>query len=237
MIRGCVCSRAMSVDNQYDQSYVNQLPWLYQHLYNSTFVTTDFREIYYRGPNAYAATDFAGYNCAQAQCPHGDDPLTGPDVNEIQRISCAASSGTFHLKFRENITLPIRYNDTVKTMKLRLEQLFTIGSVAVYPNTTLHVCNSSEPIYVEFLTEYGDLPMMKADLTYLYYSNFSIAEYQKGAMHALSIHQITYCFEFTISCNTTLYVSTIVTLHPCISTHPPIHLLPHYLFFRYQRRR
>ena len=187
MIRGCACSRAMSVDNQYDQSYVNALPWLYQHLYNSTFVATDIRETYYRGPNSYAATDFTGYNCAMAACPHGDDPLTGPDVNEVQRISCAADSGTFHLKFRENITLAINYNDTVNVVKSRLEQLFTIGSVAVYPNTTLFVCNTSEPIYVEFLTEYGDLPLMQADLTYLYYSNFSISEHQKGAVYAFDI--------------------------------------------------
>ena len=194
MIRGCACSRAMSVDNQYDQSYVNELPWLFQHLYNSSFVATDFRGMYYRGPNAYAATDYTGYNCAMAACPHGDDPSTGPDVNEIQRISCAAVSGTFHLKFRENVTLAINYNDTVSKVKFRLEQLFTIGSVAVYPNTTLFVCNSSEPIYIEFLTEYGDLPLMTADLTYLYYSNFSIAEYQKGAVHALFLSNLLLLF-------------------------------------------
>ena len=30
MIRGCACARALSVDNQYDASYLTQLPWLYQ---------------------------------------------------------------------------------------------------------------------------------------------------------------------------------------------------------------
>ena len=61
-------------------------------------------------------------------------------------------------------------------------------------NTTLFVCNSSEPIYIEFLTEYGDLPLMTADLTYLYYSNFSIAEYQKGAVHALFLSNLLLLF-------------------------------------------
>ena len=38
---------------------------------------------YYRGPYAFAATDFKGYNCNLANCPSGDNPLvsTGESVH------------------------------------------------------------------------------------------------------------------------------------------------------------
>lgn len=182
MIRACSCARVMSVDNQYDDEYVNRLSWLYQHLYNSTFVTLDYRRDFYRGPYAYAATDFAGYNCAHAACPRGDDPLTGAQVNEIQRLKCRATAGSFHLIFRENTTLPILHNDTERTLQMKLEQLFTIGRVAVTfgINNTHTVCNSSSPVYIEFLSEFGDVPMLKGVISSLTHTSFSITEYQKG---------------------------------------------------------
>jgi hypothetical protein len=172
----------MSVDNQYDIAYVNQLSWLYQHLFNSTFTAVDYHRDFYRGPHAFSATDFTGYNCANAACPRGDDPLTGSQQNEVQMIDCQATAGSFHLTFRGNTTLAVMYDDTASTLQMRLEELFTVGSVAVtFGLDNIHaVCNPSSPVYVEFLTEFGDLPLLQFVPSSLTYTAFHVTEYQKG---------------------------------------------------------
>ena len=39
----------------------------------------------------------AVFNCAFRKCPHGDDPLTTGQSNEIQYVKCMATGGTFTL--------------------------------------------------------------------------------------------------------------------------------------------
>lgn len=82
-VRGCLCERAISIDNQYpvvDYSFLDYYSYVVFNgsapntnytLYNDTYFTR-----YYRGPYAFAATDYKGFNCAYMNCPTGDDPLT-----------------------------------------------------------------------------------------------------------------------------------------------------------------
>lgn len=46
-------------------------------------------------------------------------------VNEVQELRCRANNGTFRLKFRENMTMPITVNDTTVELQKKLEQLYT----------------------------------------------------------------------------------------------------------------
>jgi hypothetical protein len=71
-------------------------------------------ERFYRGPHAFSATDFSGYNCINAMCPKGDNPRTDRTnfSNEIQSLECRADNGTFTLEFRQNKTLPIPWDST-----------------------------------------------------------------------------------------------------------------------------
>lgn len=73
-IRGCACARSISVDNQYDPLYRAVVS---EYHFNrstnaSSWFDTDDLEKFYRGPFAFAATDYRGYDCQSALCPKGD---------------------------------------------------------------------------------------------------------------------------------------------------------------------
>jgi hypothetical protein len=135
-IYGCLCDRAISINNQFNLSYFLET-WSNTISYNTSYgandtiqTTTQHYDIdalfrrFYRGPYAYTATDFIGYNCGEYLCPKGDDPSTY-GVNEIQSLRCRADNGTFRLTFRENTTIPISFNASATTLQSRLEDLFT----------------------------------------------------------------------------------------------------------------
>jgi hypothetical protein len=226
-IYGCLCDRAISVDGQFDETYLTLQPFVQQSTFfnhslgsnqsesnefrTSTALLTaaDFVR-FQRSPYAKAATDYFGYVCTEKKCPKGDVPTlynhagdTLLHKNEIQQLLCRANNGTFTLTFRENTTLPIDFNATTNELKYRLEQLFTIGNVDVtisgekfasYGGEST-VCSSERntSVLIEFLTEHGDLPMLRADVSKLdmngeyvfdsfYTGNFmlNITEYQRG---------------------------------------------------------
>jgi hypothetical protein len=134
------------------------------------------RERFYRGPFAFAATDFTGYNCVNAMCPKGDNPRSHLSnySNEIQSLECRADNGTFTLEFRQNKTLPIPWDATAFELQGYLEQIFTIGRVrvtfgdytsALTLNTSVCAVFQNYTAYIEFLTETGDLPLLAFDVT------------------------------------------------------------------------
>ena len=73
---------------------------------------------------------FTGYDCSQRTCIRGDDPLTTGQVDEVQILDCLAASGTFKLKFRDEVTAAINYNSDASALKAALETLSTIGTVS-----------------------------------------------------------------------------------------------------------
>lgn len=183
-IYGCACYRSPTVDNLF-------FDWLSNPL-NINRPDPDPQTFFYRGPYANAATDFAGYLCSAAKCPRGDNPATRSSVNEVQLMTCTASSGNFTITFRENTTLPISSNTSAANFEYKLQLLKTIRKVSV----TLqgagawrdHICGSAGDIsvFIEFETEFGDLPMLKAGgLANLLHGSaasgsVTFVEYQKG---------------------------------------------------------
>ena len=183
MVTGCACFRSVSVDNTFYQDFIipkdgTSFPTGIEVDNSGEAVLSDVSlafdiSKYYRGPFAKTATDFTGVACSHGRCPKGDNPLTPYGVNEIQRFDCKANAGTFQIFFRENITMFIPYNSNVTDFKRALEQMLTVNKVDVtmYNKNNSHINNhdficspdyDDRYLYVEFLTEFGDLPLMQA---------------------------------------------------------------------------
>jgi len=180
-VRGCNCFRAVSIDNQYYSDFVipndgTSFPTGIQVDNSGEASLADVSLAYdltkyYRGPYAYTATDWAGYTCAAAKCPKGDDPTTTVGVDEIQHFKCLADAGKFQFFFRENVTMFIDYDSTASELETSLEQLMTVNDVSVKifstsvtVNTATTICSSADTsrfVEIAFLTEFGDLPLLK----------------------------------------------------------------------------
>lgn len=112
----------------------------------------------------------------------GDDPLTGTEdissinplqYNDIQRISCTADGGSFTLTFRGRTTVPIPFNAKAYELQSKLEALPTIGKgnlkIILYgPQACV---DYGTTFTVEFLQNFGDLPLMVPDKRRLSLSN------------------------------------------------------------------
>lgn len=94
------------------------------------------------------------------ECPRGDDFYTDDDKVERQLIQCIADTGSFTLTFRDATTVNIAVSATADTVKAALDELPTIGQVAVSLVGGTAACSNSvnTVIVVDFLTELGDLP-------------------------------------------------------------------------------
>lgn len=167
MIYGCSCMRAPSVDNKYPFDYDGTVD-VHANMQNVSAEDRDPSSFFFRGPYAFAATDYYGWACASARCPNGDNPATRAGRNEIQRLNCKADAGTFSISFRGNTTEAINYDDTHDVVEYKLEEIFTLSHVTVQlwqsvsPEglTGSTICSSDGATYafIEFLTETGDLP-------------------------------------------------------------------------------
>ena len=150
---------------------------------------------YYRGPYAFTHTTFKGYACTRATCPTGDYPFYRGGVNEVQMLKCKAQNGTFTLKFRNSVSEPISYLVSATRLKAILEKMLSITKVQVtvgesslnmpgpvqypfppYPNERpnvgtggLPICDAKGdyPVFIEFLSELGDVPMLEPDVSNL----------------------------------------------------------------------
>ena len=139
------------------------------HASTSDYPTHDFgadpaNQLQYRGPFAYAYTGWTGYQCSHAFCPTGDNPYTW-GVNEVQALNCSlATDGAFNVTFRgapEPVRVP--WWASAAELEARLEALPTIRDVAVSLRNVSYnasVCGPGQRVYVEFLSEHGDLPLL-----------------------------------------------------------------------------
>lgn len=205
MIRGCACYRSYTVDNQ----YYNYLLPLY-HKSGIPITEADFvfypKEKFYRGPYAFAATDWRGYDCSFARCPAGENPLKRSGTNEVQALHCHANNGTFQLMFRGNVSVPIPFNATAAALREALRDMYTIHDVTVtygYPNATA-ICNhiANAVTYIEFTWELGDLPLVTVVNNYLTNINtdrlrnsflLNITEVQAGTKEELECSGMGIC--------------------------------------------
>ncbi|CAM9893367.1 unnamed protein product [Sphacelaria rigidula] len=183
-MRSCQCNGTRAVDN----------------VYSGTSDT-------YRGPYAFADTDSYGYNCSLARCPTGDHSHT-PGVTDLQRVNCSGEVGVFSLGFRDDWTDELPFYITAENMEIALENTARIFDVTVtyYPNGT-SACNESEYFEVEFLTENGDLPLIRADSSYLFMSDgtttgkVSVTKMQTGTREDLECAAHGICLESTGTCD------------------------------------
>lgn len=119
------------------------------------------------------AEGYEGHDCSQRTCPHGDDPHTQHQRNEVQQLNCSDSddTGSFELTFRD-YTATVQVTSTAVDLESILEALPTIERVSVsysdpsiYVGATglaadaLQVCRSvGQIIDIEFLAPTGDVP-------------------------------------------------------------------------------
>jgi hypothetical protein len=121
-------------------------------------------------------------------------------LNQIQRLNCKAKNGSFILTFRENSTVPIQYNETAYRLQLILNEVLTIREVQVtIVNPSNSVCNENGDlnVFIEFLAEHGNLPLLKYDTTNLPHSLFNISEYQESTKKDVECSGTGICNELT----------------------------------------
>jgi hypothetical protein len=125
---------------------------------------------------------YHGIDCSLRYCPSGDDPLTGTtqigptnpvQFNEIQRVTCKADAGTFTLTFRGKTTERIPFDAKAADVQAYLEKLPTIGKGNVkIVMLGAQACTSFGTSWtVEFLQNFGSLPLMVTDKRRLLYAN------------------------------------------------------------------
>jgi hypothetical protein len=121
---------------------------------------------------------FQGHDCSQRACPTGDDPMTTSQANEVQLLECTATSGTFTLSFLGFSTVPISANATISELSEAITILPSITktrnkeSIQVQYSSLLNqACNETgNSIFISFLQNFGDLPLLIPDGTQLAHS-------------------------------------------------------------------
>lgn len=115
---------------------------------------------------------YGGFDCSVRTCPTGDDPLTTSQQNEVQLLECQATEGTFTLSFMGHTTKPIPAQATAIQFTDALNQLTTLtksatssSSVLVswLPGETTVCTEAGNDIQIEFLQNFGDLPLLVPD--------------------------------------------------------------------------
>jgi hypothetical protein len=111
---------------------------------------------------------FTGYDCSLRKCPYGDDPHSGAGGNdEIQKITCTATSGTFNVQLYGHLTRTLNFNDSPNELKAALEELPAIRGLTVnsYDNSNVAqntasgvLCASGFYWLVTFTHVPGDIP-------------------------------------------------------------------------------
>merc|ERR1711907_244487 len=88
-------------------------------------------------------------------------------------LRCYGDSGYFKLKFRDNTTTIISATATTDELMVSLQDLYTIHNVevSIYGNvgSKVPICsvNEDRKIFIQFLSEFGDLPALIPDVTLL----------------------------------------------------------------------
>eukprot|EP01029_Cantina_marsupialis_P031675 TRINITY_DN919_c0_g1_i1.p1 TRINITY_DN919_c0_g1~~TRINITY_DN919_c0_g1_i1.p1 ORF type:complete len:794 (+),score=144.49 TRINITY_DN919_c0_g1_i1:715-3096(+) len=105
---------------------------------------------------------YTGFDCSIMSCPFGADP-TQSGLNEIQKITCDAIGGFFRLSYKGQATGDIAFDAGATDIETALEGLSNIDNVSVaISGGGDDVCGAASiETFVEFLTEAGDLPLLK----------------------------------------------------------------------------
>ena len=114
-----------------------------------------------------------------------------PPPCQKQAIMCTNVDSNFTVTFRRQTTRQIPPNASVTTVANALMDLSTIGFVNVSFTNSTHACNTSyvngTGIEVFFLTELGDVPLMKT------VPKFNVSEVIKGTKEDVECSNRGFC--------------------------------------------
>lgn len=106
---------------------------------------------------------FIGFDCAQRECPRGDNPLTTTTQDHaIQALTCVCNgcTGSFALSFRGRVTGNLASTATSSDLKMALEALDNIYGIDIVAATPL--CSSSgTTTAITFTHNPGNLPRLQ----------------------------------------------------------------------------
>ena len=108
---------------------------------------------------------YSGFNCSRVDCPTGDVPETGGQKNEVLRLECQASSGSFAVTFRGYTTRALPHDVPYGHLKRALEDLPSIGEVRVsFLDGATTACGADAFVEteIEFRSDFGHLPAARA---------------------------------------------------------------------------
>lgn len=136
---------------------------------------------FYFGPFAHSRAKFSGHDCSQYSCSFGHDTDILGKVNEIQKLTCSATSGNFTLSFAGKLSTTIFHSDSLNILQMQVDHLSVIPGqvILAYESspTTDEVCDGT-PIIIRFKLA-GDAPLFKANIEYLS-GTVEFEEVQKG---------------------------------------------------------
>merc|ERR1719502_14537 len=108
---------------------------------------------------------YFGHDSASRACPTGDDPLTLGQVNEVQLLHCAATSGSFVLYFDGQPSKTIKTKFNVKKFKRALEAIPRLGPIEVTfsPDANGTICQTDtiNVVQIEFKGNFGRLTPLR----------------------------------------------------------------------------
>ena len=140
---------------------------------------------------------YYGPDCSLRDCPSGDDPLTGQgsnvlsdptQYNTVQMVTCQAGGGLFTLSFRGKTSPNIPFNTLGTDLATLIMKTASLGPGSI--NVRLlgpQACSDGgTSFYVEFLEDFGPLPLLVASSRFLTFSdsintpNISVSLIQAG---------------------------------------------------------
>lgn len=113
--------------------------------------------------------------CSSAEsCPHGDDPTTTGQVDEVQLLKCTATGGTFQLRYRTGAAVDVPFDATPSNLRDILLSMFGFSDVAVLYSLGSSACSpattpatNQNVVSITFTDDPGNLPALRVDTTSL----------------------------------------------------------------------
>lgn len=124
----------------------------------------------------HCGANYNGPDCSLQNCPNGDDPLTGSGIstptnpaqfNDIQRVECHASGGTFTLAYKGETTVPIPFNSQASVVRTALENLETVNGVTITMYGSQTCLETGTSFTLEFTQDFGNIPLLQTDASKL----------------------------------------------------------------------
>ncbi|KAJ1446442.1 hypothetical protein M885DRAFT_625253 [Pelagophyceae sp. CCMP2097] len=149
---------------------------------------------------------FSGYDCALRTCPSGDDPHTGNQDNEVQKLVCrhdgVPTTGVLRFSFRRQQTNLLPFAATFAQLEAALEALSTVADVRVYgadDDAKGPICSKAgTPVFIEFRSPTADVPLIKVALTDVDFA--SVSEFTKGTKEDATCSRKGLCNSETGAC-------------------------------------